>query len=260
MGKERKKPHWNIRVITQRTLVVFFSMLLLSDVGIANGRLEVKIAQQQSQSQQATRAAAKQAFDEGIKLYQQGTAESLRQAIAKWEIALKLYRQVDDKSWEAAALLFIGRVYNDLGEKHKALSYYDSALPLFRTVENKSGEAITLNNIGLVYSDLGEKHKALSYYNQALPLCRAVGDRGGEAVTLRNLALLERSKNNLLAALTHIEGAINIIEDLRTKIVSQDLRTSYFASVQGYYQFKIDLSRATAQKRPCTQIQCRSTP
>ncbi|MDF5729705.1 MAG: hypothetical protein PUP92_17280, partial [Rhizonema sp. PD38] len=32
-----------------------------------------------------------------------------------------------------------------------------------------------------------------------------------------------------------------IIENLRTKIASQELRTSYFASVQGYYQFYIDL-------------------
>ena len=36
---------------------------------------------------------------------------------------------------------------------------------------------MTLNNIGAVYDDLGEKQKALDYYNQALPLRRAVGDR-----------------------------------------------------------------------------------
>jgi hypothetical protein len=49
MSKETKKQHWNIRVFTHRTFAVLFSMLLLSDVGIAAGRDEVK-AQQQPQS------------------------------------------------------------------------------------------------------------------------------------------------------------------------------------------------------------------
>ena len=39
----------------------------------------------------------------------------------------------------------------------------------------------------LVYDDLGEKQKALDYYEQALPLLRQVGDRGGEATTLNNI-------------------------------------------------------------------------
>ncbi|MBD2606430.1 CHAT domain-containing protein [Scytonema hofmannii FACHB-248] len=210
MGKEIKNEHWNIQVFTHRTFAVFISLLLLSDVGIAAGRYELKIAQQQPKSQQATSAAAERAYDEGFKLYQQGTAESLRQAIGKWEEALKLYRQIDDKKSEAITFLFIGKVY----------------------------------------SDLGEKQKALSYYNQALPLSRQVGDKGGEADTLFNVAYLERSKNNLQAALTHIETAIAIIEDLRTKIDRQDLRTSYFASVQDYYQFQIDLLMQLHKKDP----------
>jgi len=38
-----------------------------------------------------------------------------------------------------------------------------------------------------------------------------------------------------------MKAAIEIIEDLRTKIASQQLRASYFASKQNYYQFYIDL-------------------
>ncbi|MFM6531961.1 MAG: tetratricopeptide repeat protein, partial [Dolichospermum sp.] len=52
-----------------------------------------------------------------------------------------------------------------------------------RAVGARGGEATTLNNIGRVYNALGEKQKALDYYNQALPILRAVGDRGGEAIT-----------------------------------------------------------------------------
>jgi tetratricopeptide (TPR) repeat protein len=88
---------------------------------------------------------------------------------------------------------------------------------------------------------LGQKQKALEFYNQSLPLRRTVGDKAGEALTLYNIAYLERNRDNLNEALTQIETAINIIENLRTKIDSQQLRASYFASVQGYYELYIDL-------------------
>ncbi|WP_235595796.1 CHAT domain-containing protein [Mastigocoleus testarum] len=146
-----------------------------------------KVAQQSSVKQDGTRAAAEKAFEEGLKLYRQGTAESLRQAIKKWEEALSLFRRVDDKKREAVTLTGIGRIYSDLGEKQKALEFYNQALPLGRAVGDKRGEAVTLNNIGRIYSDLGEKQKALEFYNQALPLDRAVGDKRGEAVTLNNI-------------------------------------------------------------------------
>ena len=52
---------------------------------------------------------------------------------------------------------------------------------------DRGGEATALNDIGVVYDDLGERQKALDYYNQALPLYHAVGDRKGEAITLDSL-------------------------------------------------------------------------
>ncbi len=83
-------------------------------------------------------------LEEGKALYQQGSAESLRQAIQKLQEARLLYRAVGDS---------------------EALR------------RNRGVEATTLNNIGAVYNALGEKQKALDYYNQALPISRAVGDK-----------------------------------------------------------------------------------
>ncbi|WP_339377824.1 CHAT domain-containing protein [Calothrix sp. NIES-2100] len=164
--------------------------------------------------------------------------------------ALPLYRAVGDRGGEATTLNNIGAVYNDLGEKQKALEYFNNALPLSRAVGDRGGEATTLNNIGAVYNDLGEKQKALEYFNNALPLLRAVGDKGMEATTLYNLAYLERSRGNLQASRTNVEAAIKIIEDLRTKIDNKDLRSSYFATQQGVYKFYIDLLMELHKKEP----------
>ncbi|MEG4582540.1 CHAT domain-containing protein [Microcoleus sp. MON1_C5] len=164
-----------------------------------------------------------------------------QKALEYYSQSLPLKRATGDRGGEALTLTSIGNVYADLGEKQKALEYYSQSLPLFRAVGDLRGEAATLNNISNVYAELGEKQKALEYYSQSLPLSRATGDRAGEAITLFHIAYVKRDQNNLTEALNDIESSIKIIENLRTKIASPELRTSYFATVQNRYEFYIDL-------------------
>ncbi|MEQ8753335.1 MAG: CHAT domain-containing protein [Coleofasciculus sp. G1-WW12-02] len=173
-----------------------------------------------------------------------------QRALEYYQQALPLRRAVEDRAGEATTLNNIGAVYSDLGEKQRALESYQQALPLRRVVEDRAGEATTLTNIGAVYSDLGEKQRALEYSQQALPLRRAVGDRTGEALTLFNIAYAESNQGNLQQALTQMQASIEIIEDLRTKVASPELRQTYFATVQGYYQFYIDLLMQLHQQNP----------
>ncbi|MEM7716538.1 MAG: hypothetical protein AAF349_23730 [Cyanobacteria bacterium P01_A01_bin.68] len=77
-----------------------------------------------------------------------------------------------------------------------------------------------------------------------------MGDKGGEATILKNLAYLERKQGNLQASLNHIKNAIAIIEDLRGTYTNQDLKTTYFSTVQGYYKFYIDLLMELHKKHP----------
>ncbi|QSJ19671.1 CHAT domain-containing protein [Nostoc sp. UHCC 0702] len=285
--------------LTRYSLTFLLSAVMLADtVGATPRNRGLQIAQQPETTQQnATRAAAERLSEEGLKLYEQGTAESLRQAIGKLQEALKYYNQalpisraVKDREREATTLTNIGSVYSSLGDKQEALKYYNQALPISRAVGDRRVEAATLNNIGSVYSSLGDKQEELKYYNQSLPILRAVGDRGGEATTLKNIGLaheslgekqealkyfnqalpitratvdrqgeaytlfyiafLERSQGNLQQAQTHIQAAIEIIEDLRTKIANKELRASYFASVQDYYKFYTDLLMQLHKKDP----------
>jgi Uncharacterized protein conserved in bacteria len=181
---------------------------------------------------------------EAITLYNIGsvylTLGEQQKALEYYNQSLPLSRATGDRVGEATILNNIGSVYSALGEKQKALEYYSQSLTLFLAVGNR-GEARTLTNIGIVYSALGEQQKALEYYSQSLTLFRAVGDRAGEAVTLLSMADAKRDQNHLTEALSDLEASIKIIEDLRTKIASPELRSSYFATVQDYYEFYIDL-------------------
>ncbi|MFN7201387.1 MAG: tetratricopeptide repeat protein, partial [Aphanizomenon sp.] len=189
--KNRKQQHnWLMLLVGKGYITLSISILLFGCVSAVTDSSRVLAKDDSSkiaQSPGATKENAERLFEEGMTLYQQGSAESLRQAIQKWQEARLLYRAVGDRRGEATTLNNIGAVYDALGEKQKALDFYNQALPIRRAVGDRRGEAITLNNIGGVYDDLGEKQKALDFYNQALPLRRAAGDRGGEANTFNNI-------------------------------------------------------------------------
>ncbi|WP_261224258.1 tetratricopeptide repeat protein [Ancylothrix sp. D3o] len=162
-------------------------------------------------------------------------------ALELYEKALPLWQQTGNKRRKATTLNNIGFVYANTNELEKALDVYNLALPLWQQAGDKRGEASTLNNLGFVYANSGDNSKALNYYNQALTLRREVGDRPKEALTLYRIAIAQREQGNLEEAKKEIELALEIIEDLRTKVDSQELRASFFASKQDYYEFYIDL-------------------
>ena len=195
--------------------------------------------------------------------------------------ALPLWRAVGGRANEAIVLHSIGGVYSNLGENQKALGYYSQALQLSRAVSDRMNEGKTLTEIGTLYLHQGKPQEAMDYYNQALQVNRAGGDRDGEGstlmhmgrahaeladsrralenldqalslvtavgdrklegITLYEMARVERDRGNLAQARTLAARARDIVESLRTKVIGEDLRTSYFASVQDYYELEMDV-------------------
>jgi CHAT domain-containing protein/Flp pilus assembly protein TadD len=204
-----------------------------------------------------------------------------QKALSYFGQALPILQEMGDRRVEAITLNNIGYVYDALAEKQKALEYYNRALPVLRTVGDRSKEAITLNNIGLVHKALGDYQKAIDFFNQALELRRAVSDRPGEGVTLsdlgsvyallderqkalelyqqslqlsravedksteastlRRIAIIDVNRGQVEEARKNLEDALALVEHLRTRIAGQELRASYFASVQQFFESYIDV-------------------
>jgi CHAT domain-containing protein/predicted negative regulator of RcsB-dependent stress response len=165
----------------------------------------------------------------------------IQKALEKFNEALPILQAVGDRRGEAVTLNNIGLVYRSLGETQKALEKFNESLPIFQAAGDRRGKAVTLNKIGEVYRSLGETQKALEKHNEALPLSRDVGDRNGEATTLLGIARVEQTRGNLTQARQPIEQAVGLIESLRTNIVSQELRASYFASRHEFFESYIDV-------------------
>src|SRR6266542_3309189 len=159
-----------------------------------------------------------------------------RKALEKYNEALPIYQAIGARRGEADTLNNIGAVYWSLGEMRKALEKYNETLPIYQAVGDRRAEAIILNSIGVVYRSLGETQKALEKFNEALPLRREIGDRNGETITLLGIARVEQKRGNLTQARQTIEQAVGMIESLRTNIAGQELRASYFASRQEFFE------------------------
>jgi tetratricopeptide (TPR) repeat protein len=163
------------------------------------------------------------------------------EALRYYEQALVIHREVGNRAHEAKTISSIGSIYSDRGNPSEALAYYEEALQISREVGDRAHEAGILNRLGVI--DLEHEHisEALAYHEEALQISREVNDRPREASTLSHLSWVYRVQNDLPTALAYIEEAIAIIEQLRSEITSTELRTSYFATVQGYYQLQIDI-------------------
>jgi CHAT domain-containing protein len=165
----------------------------------------------------------------------------IQKALDHYHRALELHREVGNRRFEAATLENIGDLHAESADHRKALEYYEQSLQLQRNIGNSWGEASALCSIGLAYSSLGATEKAMEYFNQSLSLYRILGSyRRGEARALYGIARVERDQGDLVKARRRIEAALSLVESARADAGSQELRASYLASAQKYYEFYID--------------------
>ncbi|MBK7601962.1 MAG: tetratricopeptide repeat protein [Acidobacteria bacterium] len=88
---------------------------------------------------------------------------------------------------------------------------------------------------------IGSDDKAIEHLNQSIAIFRSIGDRNGEARALLGMARAERDTGKQAAALKSVEDALSLIEEVRARVTSKQLRASYLATRQDAYQFHIDL-------------------
>jgi CHAT domain-containing protein/Tfp pilus assembly protein PilF len=180
------------------------------------GRYEIRVEELRNASgADQKRVRAERGLAEGRRLQAEGTAESLREAIAKYEEFVRVSHEAGDRAREANTLNSLGVAYDSLGDKQKATEYFILALPIRREVGDRIGEADTLMNIGGVYELMGNKQKALEYFELSVPILKEVGDRKKEATTLTNIGAIYNSMSDKQKALQAFEQALQIMREMK---------------------------------------------
>jgi len=173
-----------------------------------------------------------------------------KQAIEYFTGAVASFRSLQMPPLESRTLREIGLLYDSMGDRNKALESYQNALRLTPASEDQIEAAYLLCYIGQIYEELKDTTRALRYYREALPLSQKSSDPIAEAMIHNNLARLYKNLGNLTDAKREVEAALAIIESRRTNVLSQDLRTSYFATVRSTYEFYIDILMQMHRQSP----------
>jgi CHAT domain-containing protein/Tfp pilus assembly protein PilF len=195
--------------------------------------------------------------------------------------ALEIYRSGSNRRDEARTLSSMGVIYKLLGDKTKALELYSQSVEIQKSLENKEGHSIVLRNIGSLYLDNNEPQKASENFQQSLKLAEEAGDIIGvadvlllsarafeklnkmpeaeanfvralsvqreiglpndAAETLYYLAKFEEKNGRRNSSIEKMTEVFQIIEDLRNSVTEQNLRSTYLAEQQKYFDFYIHL-------------------
>jgi CHAT domain-containing protein/Tfp pilus assembly protein PilF len=126
-------------------------------------------------------------FIEAQQLEKPGTPDTRRQAIPRYEAALRLWREAGDIEGEGNSLTAIGRDYVILREPKKAIEFHLQALPLEKAAGNLRAQLDVLRGLGLAYDSLQEYEQSIDYQLQAIEVARSIGQKFEEGILRNNL-------------------------------------------------------------------------
>ena len=173
--------------------------------------------------------------------------------------SLALHREANDAIGAAGAQVGLGDALRMQGDVAGAAEAHQQALALFRAKRRREGQADALTSLaadrlaGLRARVISvaaaarlpgpaELARAAGTAEDAVAAARVLGRRSQQAQALAILARIERARGRPAAALRDTDAALDLAEDVRSRIIAPELRTSQFASqVRDLYQLRIDL-------------------
>jgi len=173
-----------------------------------------------------------------------------QRALDCFQQALVLAQATGARETETSVLHNLGAYYSDQEDYAKALEYFSKALANERQIGARNGEASTLNSLGLVHLYLRDFKSAAERFDEGLKLARSLGDRRIEERLLYNSGHLALRQDDLPQARTQFEAALAVAEGLRYGVARQELRASFFSTVQDAFKSYIWTLMALDKARP----------
>ncbi|HKY28004.1 MAG TPA: CHAT domain-containing protein [Pyrinomonadaceae bacterium] len=171
-------------------------------------------------------------------------------ALDYYNEAQAIQKETGNRGQQAETLDLVGEAYLAQGQPDKALEYHQQAVEILHATGNLRRKAISLNNLGRVYNALGQPEKALDQFTQALTISRGIEDLNTVAIALEGTARAETHRGNLDHARKSLEESLSLIETVRTRSTSPQLRAAYLATMKRAYEFYVDLLMQQHAKDP----------
>lgn len=157
------------------------------------------------------------------------------EAVACYRQAIAITGETGDAGLKAIWLGNLGNTLRKLGDTDGALAAIGEALEISRSEGDRHAESAHIDSLGDCFMDRGEAERALEHYGQALAISQSIADRQGERIYLSNMGRAHEKLGQLKPAFEFLSRAIDLFDDQRARIKSDDLKTSFAARGQDLY-------------------------
>jgi len=149
---------------------------------------------------------------------------SSSKAIKYYNNSLKIMSQIGNRDGEIGCYIGIG---NNLKDRNVAISVYENALKIAKEIDDKSSVGLLYNNIGFAYINLGKYQDGIKNQFLALGIHESMDYKGGVAISLLNIGLgykglkqYDKSEDYTLQALKIGQeiGYIELIRDAKQNL------------------------------------------
>lgn len=173
-----------------------------------------------------------------------------RKALDFHRQALALRAQHEDRRGEANSWVDIGLAHRALDGPDAARQAYDRALDILEDLDRPRVEAKVLLASSSLIGAPEQEALASDNLQQSASLYRGFGDPVGEAESLISLAASYSRQGQVGLAQQAAGKAADLVEDLRLNAVSPEFRSSYFSTVEHFFDLQIDLLMTSHQQEP----------
>lgn len=167
-----------------------------------------------------------------------------------YRCALKLSREAGDLRNTATTYNNLGLTFFRSGRWLDASGAYLNAKRSFENQKDPSSAAIALTNIAWVQTAMRNWDQALRLYREAQGLTEASSQPSAKAAIHFGVAWTEYQRGNLRQARADVEEAIAIIESIRSRTDRIELRASYLAGRQNFYELLVEILMQLDQLQP----------
>lgn len=202
---------------------------------------------------------AEEMFNRGLEIRRArkdkaGEAESLRAlgglavtrnqtttALERLRQALRLYIALGDSANESEVQRMMGLAVAQTGDFGQAETLLRRALEGERTMNRRRTASMARLDLGSVLQRAGRPAEALAEAQQTLLEARVIGDQSLEARSLELMARSEDGLGRIKEAVHNANESLLVMEAIRGKAASQDLRASFLATRQNAWELAVDL-------------------
>jgi CHAT domain-containing protein/Tfp pilus assembly protein PilF len=170
--------------------------------------------------------------------------------LAYFREAARIQRETGDRSGLIGTLGAMSHLLLRRKDIAGARASAEEALELVREGGDRQLEAHQMWTLGLVRADEGKDDEARTLLLSAMETFRAASLQHDLGDILCDTARFLFDRGELGEARSHIEEAIALLEDERSRVASDDLRTSYLESHRYYYDLQLDILMSLHARQP----------